>query len=65
MDLDTLGCLLIEVDFPALVEQYNHSMAQMGVMPRCAVYNLSLIHILASVSQFTKAGQTGPAFVNC
>ena len=39
MDLDTLGCLLIEVDFPALVEQYNHSMAQMGVMPRCAVYN--------------------------
>ena len=39
MDLATLGCLLIEVDFPALVEQYNHSMAQMGVMPRCAVYN--------------------------
>ena len=39
MDLDTLGCLLIEVDFPALVEQYNHSMSQMGVMPRCAVYN--------------------------
>lgn len=39
MDLDTLGCLLIEVDFPALVEQYNHSRAQMGVMPRCAVYN--------------------------
>ena len=38
-DLDTLGCLLIEVDCPALVEQYNHSMAQMGVMPRCAVYN--------------------------
>ena len=30
MDLDTLGSLLIEVDFPALVEQYNHSMAQMG-----------------------------------
>lgn len=27
------------MDFPALVEQYNHSMAQMGVMPRCAVYN--------------------------
>lgn len=39
LDLYTLGCLLIEVDFPALVEQYSNNMAQMGVMPRCAVYS--------------------------
>ncbi len=39
MDLDTLGYLLIEVDFPALVKQYSRSMAQMGVQPRCAVYS--------------------------
>lgn len=38
MTLDTIGSLLIEVDFPALVEQYSRNMAQTGVMPRCAVY---------------------------
>lgn len=39
MELDPIGYLLIEVDFPALVEQYSRRMAQMGVAPRCAVYN--------------------------
>lgn len=39
MALDTLGYLLIEVDFPALVEQYSRGMEQMGLTPRCAVYS--------------------------
>ncbi len=39
MELDTLGFLLIEVDFPALVEQYSNSMGKMGMMPRSAVYS--------------------------
>lgn len=39
MSLDTIGYLLIEVDFSALVEQYSRNMAQTGVAPRCAVYS--------------------------
>ena len=39
MGLEPLGYLLIEVDFPALVEQYSRRMEQMGVQPRCAVYS--------------------------
>lgn len=39
MTLDSLGYMLIEVDFPELVEQYSQAMARLGVTPRCAVYN--------------------------
>lgn len=39
VDLETLGWMLIEVDFPAVVEQCILGMEQMGVEPRCAVYN--------------------------
>lgn len=42
MSLDTLGVLLIEVDFPALIEQYSHGMERMGVEPLCAVYQNGL-----------------------
>ena len=37
--LDNLGYMLIEVDFPSLVEQYSQAMGSLGVEPRCAVYN--------------------------
>lgn len=39
MSLDNLGYMLIEVDFPSLMEQYSQAMARLGVEPRCAVYN--------------------------
>lgn len=39
MTLDNLGYMLIEVDFPSLVEQYSQAMGSLGVEPRCAVYN--------------------------
>lgn len=38
VNLDTLGWMLIEVDFPSLVEECLQGMEQMGVEPRCAVY---------------------------
>ena len=38
VNLDTLGWVLIEVDFPSLVEECLQGMEQMGVEPRCAVY---------------------------
>lgn len=38
MALDSLGVLLIEVDFPSLVEQYSRGMEKMGIQPLCAVY---------------------------
>lgn len=39
IELETLAWILIEVDFPAVVEQCILGMEQMGVEPRCAVYN--------------------------
>lgn len=39
VELETLAWILIEVDFPAVVEQCILGMEQMGVEPRCAVYN--------------------------
>lgn len=39
VNLDPLGWILIEVDFPALVEACLQGMEQMGVEPRCAIYN--------------------------
>lgn len=38
MVLDTLDILLIEVDFPALVEQYSRGMEKLDLDPLCAVY---------------------------
>ena len=37
--LNTLGTMLIEVDFPALVEKYRRGMTQMGSPLSCAVYS--------------------------
>lgn len=42
VNLDTLGWMLIEVDFPSLVEECLQGMEQMGVEPRCAIYNESV-----------------------
>ena len=39
LTLDTLATLLIEVDFPALVEQYSRGMTQMGSPLLCAIYS--------------------------
>lgn len=39
MRLNTLGTILIEVDFPALVEKYRRGMTQMGSPLSCAVYS--------------------------
>lgn len=39
VELETLAWILIEVDFPAVVEQCILGMEQMGVEPRCAVYS--------------------------
>lgn len=39
MTLDSLGTMLIEVNFPAIVEQYSRGMSQMGLAPLCAVYS--------------------------
>ena len=37
--LNTLGTMLIEVDFPALVEKYRRGMTQMDSPLSCAVYS--------------------------
>ena len=39
MRLNTLGTMLIEVDFPGLVEKYRRGMTQMGSPLSCAVYS--------------------------
>lgn len=39
LTLDTLATVLIEVDFPALVEQYRRGMTQMGSPLLCAIYS--------------------------
>lgn len=39
LSLDTLATVLIEVDFPALVEQYRRGMTQMGSPLLCAIYS--------------------------
>ena len=36
--LDTLATMLIEVDFPALVEQYRGAMTRLGSPLQCAIY---------------------------
>lgn len=56
MTLDSLGFLLIEVDFPALVEEYSSAMAHMGVEPRCAVYNDGIC-LYASDEEIRELGQ--------
>lgn len=39
MQLNTLGTMLIEVDFPGLVEKYRRGMTQIGSPMSCAVYS--------------------------
>lgn len=39
LTMEPLGTMLIEVDFPALVEKYRRGMSQMGSPLSCAVYS--------------------------
>lgn len=58
VNLDTLGWMLIEVDFPAVVEQCILGMEQMGVAPRCAVYNEGVC-LYASDEALRQLGEDG------
>lgn len=65
LTLDSLGTMLIEVDFPALVEQYRRGMTEMGAPPLCAVYNegVCLYASNDTIRSLGDAGEDGYAYM--